>query len=438
MRLLLGIFLRLVIIIPAVILAGIIVHVASERVQPDENMHLDAFAFFQTHWTRPEPDSDEVYYSPMGWSRVYTGEMVYLLYGKIGAAVLHFWPDTNLTQLYRFMNVALLLVTLTALTFVRCAWFPPWLLALFLVCIPQVPYIYAYANSDAFGISASVLLFLITAKMIEIEPRKWGVSRLICFSILLLCTLLSKIDFLAAIILPLALLIFHLARTQTSLPFVFTRLIVPLLAIYIFAAWWNPQLSPWHAKWDQQMTEMKEDHAIAGRRPTGPHDRNYYMASEGVDYGQMMHLYDSMWLKRTGQSFYSRFGGWRVQHPAWIFVVAGWIGVAGLLITLAAQLVFRQNMPWETMICLLLSPGLIALSVFGSMYQSLHIDYQPQGRYLFGALVPIFFLFAGTWKIENRWWRTVHATLFGALFALSIYSLWVFGAIEPRLRDMAY
>ncbi|HWB54471.1 MAG TPA: hypothetical protein VG722_09770, partial [Tepidisphaeraceae bacterium] len=92
-------------------------------------------------------------------------------------------------------------------------------------------------------------------------------------------------------------------------------------------------------------------------------------------------------------------------------------------------------LPWETMLCMLLAPPLIALNIYGSMYESLHVDFQPQGRYLFPSLIPIFFLFAGTWKIENKWFRWAHAMLFGVLLVVSYYSLLYYGALNETLRD---
>lgn len=438
MRLFLGILLRLLIVVPPVIFTSMIAWNASERIQPDENMHIDAFTFFESHWTRPEVNSDEVYYSPMGISRVYSGEIVYLLYGRIGSLIHRHYPDLDPYTLYRFVNVSLLLITLSILAFVRCELFPPWLLALFLVCIPQVPYIYSYANSDAFGVSISIFLFLFAVHLLQRQPRQWRWWRIVFLFLLFLTTLLTKPDFLMAILLPCAIIIFHLIRTRTSPLFVFLRLIIPFVLVYIVAAWWNPQLSPRRASWQAQLDEMKQEHGIPGRRPEGWHDANYYMASQGATYHQMIARQDYFWLSRTGQSFYSRFGAWRVQHPAWIFDTAAWIGITGLILTLAAQLVFRNQMPWELMLCLLLSPPLIAFSLFCSIYQSLHLDYQPQGRYLFGALIPIFLLFAGTWKIENKWWRGVHAILFILLLAMSYYSLLVLGATNPELTEAVY
>ena len=64
---------------------------------PDEFVHLDAFHYFETNWWPPDLNADGLIYSPAGWSRVYTGELVYLVYGKIGALarLLPFGPGAE-------------------------------------------------------------------------------------------------------------------------------------------------------------------------------------------------------------------------------------------------------------------------------------------------------------------------------------------------------
>ena len=54
---------------------------------PDERMHIDAFCYFERQWWSPPVNSNEVIYSPYGWSRVYTGEVVYQVYGRLSELI---------------------------------------------------------------------------------------------------------------------------------------------------------------------------------------------------------------------------------------------------------------------------------------------------------------------------------------------------------------
>ena len=52
---------------------------------PDSRYHLYGFSYFENHWWPPDLNSDDLVYSPYGNSRVYSGEIVYLVYGKLTA-----------------------------------------------------------------------------------------------------------------------------------------------------------------------------------------------------------------------------------------------------------------------------------------------------------------------------------------------------------------
>jgi len=159
---------RIALITLAITLTSLIAIGTYYRAHPDEYYHADAFRFFEQHWWPPDLNSSEVIYSPQGWSRVYTGEIVYLAFGKVSRVIQLFWsPENGTFLIYRFSNVGLFLLTLGALFFTHCRWIDIQVLGLVFVCIPQVHYLYAYANSDAFGLSMGVFLFLLAAVMTD-------------------------------------------------------------------------------------------------------------------------------------------------------------------------------------------------------------------------------------------------------------------------------
>lgn len=170
-------------LIPIVIAVFITLQIALNtpfNFHPDEIMHADAICYFESRWWPPSLNSDEILYSPYGWSRLYTGEVVYLLYGKIRVLIkpivsrvltatsptlllqqISFQiflpvifrepPCVMAYQVYRIVNVGLFLFTLL-IVFFRGRTEPQWVaFGLLLLCVPQVLYIYAYVNSDAWG-----------------------------------------------------------------------------------------------------------------------------------------------------------------------------------------------------------------------------------------------------------------------------------------------
>ncbi|HEY1684139.1 MAG TPA: hypothetical protein VGG19_05210, partial [Tepidisphaeraceae bacterium] len=426
---------RLLLILFPVVVAGSIARVTIFNAHPDEYVHVDAFEYYRTHWLRPEPKSQLVYYSLYGWSRVYTGEIVYILYGTVGALIHWHWPGLDPYHVYRFCNVALLLLTLSVLAWTRCSLFPPWLLGLVIVSIPQVIYVYSYANSDAFGVSASVLLFLVAAKMIECSPRAWGIGTIVAFSVLFLFTLLSKIGFTLGIILPSVIVAAHLLKTRPGWRFIALRLLIPLLAVYIFAAWWNPELSPRRGVWHQQIISMRNDKASPGRRPSdSTYADGFHLADQHLSYGDLVRRLDNRWFLLSTESFYGVFGYMTVGLPDWIYITMAWAALGLLLLTLIAQTVYISRVSWNWLLCMAWAPLLILLNIYGSLYHSLHIDDQPQGRYLFASLIGVFFLTFGTWKLEGFWWKFFHSLIAISLFTLSMYVLIEYVVLNPALR----
>ena len=106
-------------ILVAVILAGLVAILTRQNTHPDEYLHVDAFRYFENHWWPPNLGSEEVVYSKYGVSRVYGGEIVYIVYGRIGEIIQTFWKaDDPPYRVYRLLNVSLFLITLAGLFFV--------------------------------------------------------------------------------------------------------------------------------------------------------------------------------------------------------------------------------------------------------------------------------------------------------------------------------
>ena len=141
---------RLCLVAFAIALSGAIALKTRYGVHPDEVAHAHGFLYFEKHWWPPDVNSDDVVYSPQGWSRVYTRELVYIVYGRLGGLVRQaLQPKTLLGNgylslyTYRFANVALFAVTLASLLFVRSKTIDPVVLGVTALAVPQVWYLYS-------------------------------------------------------------------------------------------------------------------------------------------------------------------------------------------------------------------------------------------------------------------------------------------------------
>ncbi len=98
-------------IIIVVIISSQIALQTAFNVHPDEANHADAFCYFEHHWWPPDLNSDDLLYSLAGWSRVYNGELVYIVYGKIAMVIRSVIepviPSPTVSQAYTCQPVVL-------------------------------------------------------------------------------------------------------------------------------------------------------------------------------------------------------------------------------------------------------------------------------------------------------------------------------------------
>jgi hypothetical protein len=450
-----GLALRLLLVVIGVTCAGLIAARTEVNGHPDEFIHVDAFRYFATglttHWTRPAYGSDEVLYTPMGWSRVYNGEIVYLLYGKLHAlaeSAGFIGPISGRVvgaehyRFFRYCNVGLYGLTLLGLVLMSCRGVSLPLLATFVLGIPQVTYVFGYANSDAFGVAMTLLLFAEAACLLDRPAREWSAWRIALWMLTLLGVLWSKSDFALGALLPLAMVGVGLVRGARARPaltarWVLTRVSAPLLLVVLVAGLWSPFYALQRGTYLKEAGRMRERKAADGWKPSQPRAPNIYWAK------QHPHPYDFMaenypgWWGATAASYYAVFRYMDVPVAGWTYGVfyAGLIAATGLsVVTLARR---RYGIPRAWWLWLPLALALAALNVAGSLYHTLHFDYQPQGRYLFATLACVFMVALGTVRLEGGWYRALHAGVILVLVPLAVWILLAWCAFSPLLSGPA-
>ena len=183
------------------------------------------------------------------------------------------------------------------------------------------------------------------------------------------------------------------------------------------------------------MTAMHQQMAGPGRKPQDDaRVPGIYLANQHWTLGRMLHFNHNEWMRTTCKSFYGVFGYMDVVLSPWIYTTATYAGLALLLLTIGALSVYANAMSPELLLCMAYAPVVVGLNIFGSMFHSLYIDYQPQGRYLFASLVGMLFLLFGTWPIEGRWWRMARGATLAMLISLSFYVLIEYAGINEALR----
>ena len=164
------VFLRRLYFVPAVLLvvSGGVYAIAigsAHGNHPDEPVHAPAGHYYTGHWILPQADDPAIAnsYSPYGFSRLNSPEIAYWVGGKFAGLL----TDTALTapvERLRFFNASLFLaLAVVSLLHLRFR-----ILLLPLLLTPQLWYLFAYYNSDAFALAACYGALFLT-----VHPRGW-------------------------------------------------------------------------------------------------------------------------------------------------------------------------------------------------------------------------------------------------------------------------
>jgi hypothetical protein len=425
---------QITLIFLALLLAGRLAVFTPFNGHPDEYLHVNAFVYFQNHWWPPDLGSDEVIYSRSGWSRVYNGEIVYLVFGKIGhAAQWVFGVQDNPYLLYRSFNLVLFALTLCALFHMQTKWLSLRVIPYVLLCIPQVYYIHAYANSDAWGLSVGVFLFLLAAGMAREQARNWTWKQFLLLGMLTGLTAASKTGFVLCLIVPLVLVTKAVtdAVMRRDLPGttrLFCRLGAALLIATLIFSPLGIVYPALQGNSKEKVEAMKELKAYEGFKPSDPSFPFYRLSQKGETYSGM--LIGKEWVLISLKSFYGVYGYMTIFQPRWIYKIAAWVALFSLGMTLFSAIKNRGRLESVLKICLWLSPLILGANLFGSIYHSMHMDFQAQGRYLFPSLIPFSLLMAGTFYLEELWIRRIRLGMFLVLYLMALYSLIVVASSE--------
>lgn len=430
-------------------------------VHPDEFNHADGFCYYESHWWPPPLNADGLRYSPYGMSRLHDEEVVYILFGKLAAllrpVIEPFFasqeppPADHSTQIflpsikapdfcflafhtYRLLNVLLLIVTLAILFWMgrRYRWARS--LALLILAVPMAVYIYSYGNSDGWGLSMSSFLLLLALAYHKRERWRWREA--LWLGLLTGIVLLSKRPFWLSI--PLSYLIladkaFTLWQRERERLYWLLRAWLPLVLVIAFLVILPQKIIYPLSQGDYSagVKEMRDQRARADLRPSSPTFYGYLMRQKGYPFRAVWG--DPVWWRMSYQSFYAFFGYWKMPAPTWAYLAAGILMLAGILGTYLDFIQRRAAYSTLARLLLAITPLLSIAIVVASLLYSWLFDYQPQGRYLLSALLPLSFLIGGAVDDEPRWLAGLRWLMWILLLGISFYILWGLFLAAPVL-----
>ena len=388
---------------------------------PDEAVHVDALRWFEHHLLPPPLEQNGLLYSGTGWSRVYTGEAVYSLFGRLGAAWHWLLGDAPPLLFYRLLNSVLLAVLLVPLLWGSLRTVSLSRTALLVAATPQLIYLFSYANSDAVAVLAAALLWLAAVWQLE-SPRLGSWSLLGALVGLVLVTKASAWPVMAGALGLVAVAWLRHFRARAWLPLAGVVLLAVMLAAPLRLLPRLVEPGPWPAG----VEAMRAHRAEVRFHPQHPTAAGYHLRQQGVPLSVV--ATDVEWWGRTGMSLWAMYGFMTTRPPLAVLASAGllWAALGGLGV-LGLRRARRD--PERDLRPLAMAGAAVAtlsLSLAASLVHSWVVDYQPQGRYLLPALVPMAMVMAGL-ELPSRVAARVQTWLLVALAALG----WIVAALLP-------
>ena len=431
-------------------------------VHPDEVNHADGFCYYETAWWPPPLGAEGIRYSPYGMSRLHEEEIIYVIFGKLAALLrpvvepLFAPPEVTPTNApnrlylptvgapdycfvayhtYRMINVVLLIPTLIMLFWLgrRFRWAMS--LALLILAIPQALYIFAYDNSDAWGLFLSGVMLLTALIYHERARLTWRDA--LWFGLLTGLMFLSKRTFWLTIGITYLILAhkgYLLWQNDRAKLRPLLRIWLPIVLLLTFVLILPMKIIYPLSQGDYAagVFEMRERNARGDLRPSNPTYPGYLLMDDGVPFSYVWS--DLVWWRASYESFYGVFGYWQHYARPEIYVGAGVLLLLGAALTYIDWARRRAAYASLTRLMLLIAPAAILAMIVASLLYSWVFDYQPQGRYLLPALLPLALLVGGAVDDEPHWLRAGRWLIWVLLLGMSFYTLWHYMLVAPMMR----
>jgi hypothetical protein len=184
--------------------------------------------------------------------------------------------------------------------------------------------------------------------------------------------------------------------------------------------------------YDARVIEMLEQRSRPDLRPSATEYRGYLLREKGYPFSTIWR--SPVWWRMSYQSFYGYFGYWALQAPLWAYISAPILLLLGIGGTYLDFIRRRAAYSLLTRLMLVVAPLLSGAILFASLYYSWIFDFQPQGRYLLPALLPLALLVGGAVNDEPRWLQRARFILWSLLLAISFYTLWELVLAAPAMH----
>jgi hypothetical protein len=409
--------------------------ISKHNSHPDEYVHTAATSYYQENWLPPKYDDPAIRntYSPYGNSRLNYYEIYYLFAGKCQQFVSRLGVAEPINM--RFLNVVLFgasLILAVRSPHVR-------MLAVPFLLSSQIWYVFSYCNSDAFALficfiaacELSCAGSLFNRYLKTRSTPQLMLSALYLGSLVGLLLLLKKNYYLFSGFAVVFVLIKHVVRSDRDLrkTLTYRLLAVALIGTAVFGARVGVDYYVNGADKGEKLAAVKEATAYYKFKPSTPPDKrrsSISLKEQGVDFDTMVD--DLPWFEMTFKSAFGVYGYTTIYGSITYYEMVKALVLALLLFFLLSILLRGGNIDRLLVLAMLLFSVTL---VYGCLYHSWTVDFQPQGRYMLAIIPMLSLLYGNSYRFVNQ---TVMAAGILALYSLSLYSFISYGLAQiPKI-----
>ena len=183
--------------------------------------------------------------------------------------------------------------------------------------------------------------------------------------------------------------------------------------------------------YQRQVALMQEARSWPGWKPSNLTYPGFRLAARGFPFETVWR--NPEWYASSLASLYGKFGHMTVQLPALHYRAMGLLFGFFVALTYWFGVRRRRTLSAAVKLALWMAPVFVGANVLASLYNSWTYDFQPQGRYLFPALMPLALMLAGAFPYEPRWSRTLRIASWVAACLLCLVTLYYYVAANPTL-----
>jgi len=264
-----------------------------------------------------------------------------------------------------------------------------WLFSVIVCFWPQFMFVFTYTNCDAFALmSVAIILYASIYGVLN----GWKIKEIIILSVGISICLLSYFNAYGVIVAAFIVFILSFAKKdegQNKITIDYKNMLklggIVVAIVFVLSGWWflrNAVLYHGDFIGLKSSTEFAEINAVDYLKPSNRDT----LKNQGKHIWDL--LKDSSYMFLLKQSFFGRFGNMSLAAPNYVIRFFKLILTVGVI----ALFVPNKNRMIKGTKRIVIDIGLafaVVIPVFLSFYYSYASDYQPQGRYMLPALIPL-------------------------------------------------